>query len=397
MKNRFNMISEGGTMSPQEEGPRLQIVDVTEEYHGKPKIVVVGIGGCGCNAIDRMLSADIVGVEYIAMNTDLQALQNCEPDLKVQLGPKLTGGLGAGGNVETGESSAEESRDEIEESLQDASMVFIAAGMGGGTGTGAAPVVARIARDQSAVTVGVVTRPFEIEGAVKKNRAEQGISALRKEVDTLIVIPNDSLRREAGDEETLYDAFERGNRTLKDAVEGIANIISSPGLMNLDFQDIKKVITTGGGAMMGTGCCNGEHRASEAASRAISDPLLENVSIEGAKSLLVSIQASSGMKFSEFHEAVEIVTKAVGPQADVSLGTSIVDSMEDRLKVTVIATGFGEVEDSEMDALEMRLGEGLKNGSDNRELERDRMPFILGAARTSAKEERRKQPPFFKR
>jgi|GEM_PF-483780 len=397
MKNRFNMISEGGTMSPQEEGPRLQIVDVTEEYHGKPKIVVVGIGGCGCNAIDRMLSADIVGVEYIAMNTDLQALQNCEPDLKVQLGPKLTGGLGAGGNVETGESSAEESRDEIEESLQDASMVFIAAGMGGGTGTGAAPVVARIARDQSAVTVGVVTRPFEIEGAVKKNRAEQGISALRKEVDTLIVIPNDSLRREAGDEETLHDALERGNRTLKDAVEGIANIISSPGLMNLDFQDIKKVITTGGGAMMGTGCCNGEHRASEAASRAISDPLLENVSIEGAKSLLVSIQASSGMKFSEFHEAVEIVTKAVGPQADVSLGTSIVDSMEDRLKVTVIATGFGEVEDSEMDALDMRLGEGLKNGSENRELERDRMPFILGAARTSAKEERRKQPPFFKR
>lgn len=384
-------------MLPQEEGPRLQIVDVTEEYHGKPKIVVVGIGGCGCNAIDRMLSADIIGVEYIAMNTDLQALQNCEPDLKVQLGPKLTGGLGAGGNVETGESSAEESRDEIVESLQDSSMVFIAGGMGGGTGTGAAPVVARIARELSAITVGVVTRPFEIEGAVKKNRAEQGISALRKEVDTLIVIPNDSLRREAGDEETLSDAFERGNRTLKDAVEGIANIISSPGLMNLDFQDIKKVITTGGGAMMGTGCCNGEQRASEAASRAISDPLLENVSIEGAKSLLVSIQASSGMKFAEFHEAVEIVTKAVGEQADVSLGTSIVESMEDRLKVTVIATGFGEVDDNDLDSLDMRFSDRLNSDSVENVGNRERMPFILGTARTGEKEDRKKQPPFFKR
>lgn len=383
-------------MIPQEKGPRLQIVDVTEEYHGKPKIVVVGIGGCGCNAIDRMLNADIVGVEYIAMNTDLQALQNCDPDLKVQLGPKLTGGLGAGGNVETGESSAEESRDEIVESLQDCSMVFIAAGMGGGTGTGAAPVVSRIARDLNAITVGVVTRPFEIEGSIKKNRAEQGISALRKEVDTLIVIPNDSLRREAGDDETLSNALERGNRTLKDAVEGIANIISSPGLMNLDFQDIKKVITTGGGAMMGTGCCNGEHRASEAASRAISDPLLENVSIEGAQSLLVSIQASSSMKFAEFHDAVEIVTKAVGPQADVSLGTSIVESMGDKLKVTVIATGFGEVEDTEIDPVDIRLPHEIKTNTVNRDLERGRIPFILGAARSSGKEERKKQPPFFR-
>ncbi|MCD4701925.1 MAG: cell division protein FtsZ [Candidatus Aegiribacteria sp.] len=384
-------------MIPQEKGPRLQIVDVTEEYHGKPKIIVVGIGGCGCNAIGRMLNADIVGVEYIAMNTDLQALQNCEPDLKVQLGPKLTGGLGAGGNVETGESSAEESRDEIVESLQDCSMVFIAAGMGGGTGTGAAPVVGRIARELNAITVGVVTRPFEIEGSIKKNRAEQGISALRKEVDTLIVIPNDSLRREAGDDETLSNALERGNRTLKDAVEGIANIISSPGLMNLDFQDIKKVITTGGGAMMGTGCCNGEHRASEAASRAISDPLLENVSIEGAQSLLVSIQASSSMKFAEFHEAVEIVTKAVGPQADVSLGTSIVESMDDKLKVTVIATGFGEIEDTEIDSVDIRLPESLKSQSVPRDIERDRIPFILGAARSTGKEDRKKQPPFFRR
>ncbi len=384
-------------MKSQDEGPRLQIVDVTEEFHGKPKIVVIGIGGCGCNAIDRMLNADIVGVEYIAMNTDLQALQNCQSDLKVQLGSKLTSGLGAGGNVETGESSAEESKDEIEESIQDCSMVFITGGMGGGTGTGAAPVVARIARDNNAVTVGVVTRPFEIEGSVKKNRAEQGISALRKEVDTLIVIPNDSLRREAGDDETLADALERGNRTLKDAVEGIANIISSPGLMNLDFEDIRKVITTGGGAMMGTGCCNGEHRASEAASRAISDPLLENVSIEGAQSLLVSIQASSTMKFAEFHEAVEIVTKAVGPQADVSLGTSIIESMDDKLKVTVIATGFGEVEDTEIDSVELRLPESMKSQNSSRESEHDRTPFILGAARSTGKEERKKQPPFFRR
>jgi cell division protein FtsZ len=331
----------------KEEGPRLQIVDVAEEYRGKPKITVVGVGGCGCNAIDRMICADIIGVDYVAMNTDMQALNSCRADIRIQLGPKLTGGLGTGSNSETGESSAEESRKEIEECLQDASMVFIAAGMGGGTGTGASPVVARVAREIGAITVGVVTRPFEIEGSVKKNRAEQGIRALRQEVDTLIVIPNDSLRREAGTDETFQAAFDRGNRTLKDAVEGIANIISSPGLINLDFQDIKKVIQTGGGAMMGTGCCNGEHRASEAASRAISDPLLDNVSIEGAKSLLVSVQASSSMKFSEFHEAVEIVTRAVGDQADVSLGSSIVEEMGDRLKVTVIATGFGDMDEPE--------------------------------------------------
>lgn len=388
----------GGKMIPQEEqGPRLQIVDVTEEYHGKPKIVVVGIGGCGCNAIDKMLSADIIGVEYIAMNTDLQALQNCEPDLKVQLGPKLTGGLGTGGNVEVGESAAEENRDEIQESLQDSSMVFIAAGMGGGTGTGAAPVVARLAKEQNAITVGVVTRPFEIEGSVVKNKAEQGISALRKEVDTLIVIPNDSLLNETGEDETLCQAYERCNRTLKDAVEGIANIISSPGLMNLDFQDIRKVITTGGGAMMGTGCCNGEHRASEAASRAISDPLLENVSIEGAKSLLVSIQASSDMKFSEFHEAVNVVTKAVGPQADVCLGTSIVENMDEMLKVTVIATGFGEVDDPEIDDVDIRLPENLKSRNSAKEMERDRIPFVHGAVRNSGKQERKKHPPFLSR
>ncbi len=339
----------------QDEGPRLQIVDVAEEGRGKPKIAVVGIGGCGCNAIDRMISADIIGVDYVAMNTDLQALNSCRADLKIQLGPKLTGGLGTGGNPENGESSAEESKKEIEECLLDIRMVFIAAGMGGGTGTGAAPVIARAAKAAGAITVGVVTRPFEVEGHVKKNRSEQGIWALRKEVDTLIVIPNDSLRREAGDDESFASALDRGNKTLKDAVEGIANIISSPGLINLDFQDIKKVITTGGGAMMGTGCCNGEHRASEAASRAISDPLLENVSIEGAKSLLISVQASSSMRFSEFHEAVQIVTQAVGPQADVSLGSSLVEEMEDRLKVTVIATGFGEIEEISEHESEMPL------------------------------------------
>jgi cell division protein FtsZ len=345
----------------KEDGPRLQIVDVAEDFRGKPKITVVGVGGCGCNAIDRMIGADIIGVEYVAMNTDMQALNSCRADIRIQLGPKLTGGLGTGSNSEAGESSAEESRKEIEECLQDASMVFIAAGMGGGTGTGASPVVAKIARENGAITVAVVTRPFEIECSVKKNRAMHGIDALRREVDTLIVIPNDSLLREAGSDETFQAALDRGNRTLKDAVEGIANIISSPGLINLDFQDIKKVIQTGGTAMMGTGCCNGEHRASEAASRALSDPLLENVSIEGAKSLLVSVQASSSMKFSEFHEAVEIVTRAVGDQADVSLGSSIVEEMEDRLKVTVIATGFGVMDEPEDIEIPLRVPAAMAN------------------------------------
>jgi len=330
-----------------EEGPRLQIVEVAEECRGKPKIAVVGVGGCGCNSIDRMIGADIVGVDYVAMNTDMQALNSCRADIRIQLGPKLTAGLGTGGNSETGESSAEESRKEIEEAIQDASMVFIASGMGGGTGTGASPVVAKIARENGAITVGVVTRPFEFEGSVKKDRAMRGIEALRKEVDTLIVIPNDSLLRDSGSDETFLNALDRGNKTLKDAVEGIANIISSPGQINLDFQDIRKVILTGGAAMMGTGCCNGEHRASEAASRALSDPLLENVSIEGAKAVLISIQASSSLRLSEFQEAAEIITRAVGDQADVSIGSSVLEEMGDRLKVTVIATGFGEVSEPE--------------------------------------------------
>ena len=374
-----------------DEGPRLQIVDVAEECRGKPKIAVVGVGGCGCNAIDRMISADIIGVDYVAMNTDLQALNSCRADLKIQLGPKLTGGLGTGGNPETGESSAEESRKEIEECIQDTSMVFIAAGMGGGTGTGAAPVIARAAKATGAITVGVVTRPFEVEGDVKRNRSEQGIWALRREVDTLIVIPNDSLRREAGDDETFANALDRGNRTLKDAVEGIANIISSPGLINLDFQDIRKVITTGGGAMMGTGCCNGEHRASEAANRAISDPLLENVSIEGAKSLLISVQASSSMRFAEFHEAVEIVTKEVGPQADVSLGSSLVEDMDDRLKVTVIATGFGEMDEIDEIETNSSLTDRLPSKVISRSGERNRMGFDTEHVRTSIEPERKKR------
>ncbi len=384
-------------MLPAEEGPRLHIVEVTEEYKGKPKLTVVGVGGCGCNAIDMMIQADIVGVEYVAMNTDLQALNSCKADQTIQLGPKLTGGQGTGGNCETGESAAEESRKEIEEAIQDSSMVFIAAGMGGGTGTGAGPVVARVARNVGAITVGVVTRPFKVEGSVVQLRADQGIGALRDEVDTLIVIPNDSILREAGDEETVTGAFARGNRTLKDAVEGIANIICSPGLINLDFQDIKKVITTGGGAMMGTGCCNGEHRASEAATRAISDPLLENVSIDGARSLLISVQASGSLRMSEFHEAVEIVTDAVGGQADVSLGTSIVDGMGDRLKVTVIATGFGEIEEPEREEVRHVIPASVSNEF-GRSRERSSVAFpSTQPAGEKSERERKKQPPFLKK
>lgn len=317
--------------------------EIDEEFtSGTAMIRVVGVGGCGGNAINRMIQANLKGVEYIAINTDSQDLQRCLADVKLQLGPRLTKGLGAGGNSERGEQAAEESQKEIEECLTGSDMVFVTAGMGGGTGTGATPVVARAASDAGAITVGVVTRPFEFEGTVRASQADNGVEELRKEVDTLIVIPNDRLISLAADDASFEEVMMMANMVLLNAVEGICSLISSPGQMNLDFQDVRTVITQGGGAMMGTGSASGASRAIEAAREAISSPLLDNVSIEGARSLLVNLQASRSVKFKEFTESSKTIAEVVGPQANVFVGMSVREELGDVLKVTVIATGFGE-------------------------------------------------------
>jgi cell division protein FtsZ len=323
------------------------IEEVGEETSGKVRLKVVGVGGCGCNAVNRMIRAELTGVDFVAVNTDLQALNNSMADTKIQIGARVAKGRGAGGNSEIGEQAAEESMKDIEEHLNGSHMVFIAAGMGGGTGTGAAPIIARAARDAGAITVGIVTRPFEFENSIRLNQAEMGISALRKVVDTLIVIPNERLTTLAEEDSTLEQMFDLSNSVLLNAVDGISSLITTPGIVNRDFQDVKTVITYGGGAMMGTGKASGPSRAVEAAREAISGPLLDGVSIEGAKALLVNIQASCSLKYREFQEAMETVTRATGPQANVFFGTSLNDRMGDELRVTVLATGFGNPEPAE--------------------------------------------------
>ncbi|NLP04323.1 cell division protein FtsZ [Candidatus Fermentibacteria bacterium] len=321
---------------------QLTEVGLGEDATGRVRLRVVGVGGCGCNAIDRMIRKGISGVEFIAMNTDAQVLDNCLADVKLQIGQRATRGHGAGGNCEIGEQAAEESMKEIEELLDGSHMVFLTAGMGGGTGTGATPHIAKAAREAGAVTVGIVTSPFEYEGPIRNTQAEHGIELLRKEVDTLIVIPNDRLRTLAEEDSTLTQMFDMANDVLLNAVDGICSLISSSGLINRDFQDVKTVITQGGGAMIGTGKASGQNRAAEAAKDAISGPLLDSISIEGAKALLIHIQSSPDVRFNEFDEAVRTITQAAGNQAHVFLGTSLHKELGDEMKITVIATGFGQ-------------------------------------------------------
>ncbi len=321
---------------------QLTEVGLGDDVTGRVRLRVVGVGGCGCNALDRMIRKGIGGVEFIAMNTDAQVLENCLADVKLQIGQRVTRGHGAGGNCEIGEQAAEESMKEIEELLAGSHMVFITAGMGGGTGTGATPRIAKAAKDAGAVTVGVVMSPFECEGPIRNSQAEHGIEALRKEVDTLIVIPNDRLRTLAEENSTLMQMFDMANEVLLNAVDGICSLISSSGVINRDFQDVKTVITTGGGAMIGTGKASGPNRAAEAAKDAISGPLLDSISIEGAKALLIHIQSSPDVRFNEFDEAVRTITQAAGSHAHVFIGTSLNRDLGDEMKIMVIATGFGQ-------------------------------------------------------
>ncbi|HEX3004047.1 MAG TPA: cell division protein FtsZ [Angustibacter sp.] len=302
-------------------------------------IKVVGIGGGGVNAINRMIDVGLKGVEFIAINTDAQALLMSDADVKLDVGRELTRGLGAGADPEVGKKAAEDHMEEIEEVLRGADMVFVTAGEGGGTGTGGAPVVAKIARSLGALTIGVVTRPFTFEGRRRANSAESGISALRDEVDTLIVIPNDRLLSISDRAVSMLDAFRSADQVLLSGVQGITDLITTPGLINLDFADVKSVMQGAGSALMGIGSARGEDRAVQAAELAISSPLLE-ASIDGAYGVLLSIQGGSDLGLFEINEAARLVQEAAHPEANIIFGAVIDDALGDEVRVTVIAAGF---------------------------------------------------------
>ncbi len=306
------------------------------------KIKVVGIGGGGTNAINSMISVtQIVGVDFIAMNTDAQALLTSQAPTKVQIGEQLTRGLGAGGNPEIGFKAAEESRDKIKDHLKDADMVFLTCGEGGGTGTGATPVVAEIAKELGALTVAVVTKPFAFEGARRMVNAEEGIANLKDKVDTLIVIPNQRLLDVVDRKMTLLEAFRVADSVLGQGVQGISDLITMPGLINVDFADVRAIMTNSGSALMGIGTGVGENRAATAARTAIASPLLE-VSVEGAKGVLFNVTGGPDLTMAEVDEAAKTIAQAVDPDANIIFGATIVDSMVDQVKITVVATGFDE-------------------------------------------------------
>ena len=302
-------------------------------------IKVVGIGGGGVNAVNRMIDAGLKGVEFIAINTDAQALLMSDADVKLDIGRKLTRGLGAGANPEVGKQAAIDHTEEIEEALRGADMVFVTAGEGGGTGTGGAPIIAQIAKNLGALTVGVVTRPFGFEGKRRASQAEVGIEELRKEVDTFIVIPNDRLLAISDRSITAPEAFKSADAVLLSGVQGITDLITTPGLINLDFADVKSVMDGAGSALMGIGSARGESRATRAAELAISSPLLE-ASIDGAHGVLLSIAGGSDLGLFEISEAAELVAKCAHPDANIIFGTVIDDALGDEVRVTVIAAGF---------------------------------------------------------
>ncbi|RWU85130.1 cell division protein FtsZ [Janibacter hoylei PVAS-1] len=302
-------------------------------------IKVVGIGGGGVNAVNRMIEVGLKGVEFIAINTDAQALLMSDADVKLDVGRELTRGLGAGADPEVGKKAAEDHAEEIEEVLKGADMVFVTAGEGGGTGTGGAPVVAKIAKSLGALTIGVVTRPFTFEGRRRANQAESGIGALRDEVDTLIVIPNDRLLSISDRAVSMLDAFRSADQVLLSGVQGITDLITTPGLINLDFADVKSVMQGAGSALMGIGSARGEDRAVQAAELAISSPLLE-ASVDGAHGVLLSIQGGSDLGLFEINEAARLVQEAAHPEANIIFGAVIDDALGDEVRVTVIAAGF---------------------------------------------------------
>ena len=314
-------------------------------------IKVVGVGGGGTNAVNRMIEEGIRGVEFVAINTDAQALAISDADIKVHIGTDITRGLGAGANPEIGRKAADESRDDIKEALAGADMVFITAGEGGGTGTGAAPIVADIAmNDIGALTVAVVTKPFTFEGRKRKKSAEEGIDTLAQSVDTMIVIPNDKLLDIAEKKTTMLEAFSMADAVLSQGTQGITDLITVPGVINLDFADVKTIMKQAGTAMMGIGTASGDTRAVDAAQQAISSPLLES-SIDGATRVLLSIAGSKDLGIQEINDAADLVASAVDPEANIIFGTVVDESLGDQVRITVIATGFSDANVSRQDEL----------------------------------------------
>ncbi len=313
------------------------------ELEGVARIKVIGVGGGGSNAVSRMFKERVPGVEYIVMNTDIQALMRSDVPVKLRIGEQLTNGMGVGGNPEKGSASAEESREEIYDIMRDSDMIFVAAGMGGGTGTGAAPIIAEIARETGALTVGVVTRPFAFEGIRRSNQAQAGIEKLETNVDTLLVIPNQRLSVVAKEEVTAENAFKLADDVLRLGVQSITELITNAGDINLDFADVQSIMRDAGPAWMSIGWGSGEGRARDAAQQAITNPLMD-VSIEGANGVLFNITGGSDLKLTELHEAAEVIQRVVDPEANIIFGMTTDAKMENEIKLTIIATGFPTTE-----------------------------------------------------
>ena len=345
--------------------------------HTAPLIKVIGAGGGGSNAVNRMFRTPIPGVEYIVVNTDSQALQRCDTPMRVQVGERLTRGLGVGGDPETGRLAAEESREHLTELLRGADMVFVAAGMGGGTGTGTAPIIAELAKESGALTVGVVTKPFSFEGTQRRKLSEDGVHRLKDKVDSLIVIPNDRLIAISDEKVTMSSAFSLADDVLLQSVQSIAELITVPGEINLDFADVKSVMTQAGPSWLGIGTGSGEKRAIIAAKAAVACPLLE-VSIEGATGVLFNVTGGNNLTLSEVNNASEAIQELVAPDANIFFGMVTDPKMEDEVRVTIIATGFPTM-DTMNSSREEDLAELISSGAvtgETRELEIDLPPFL---------------------
>ena len=369
MENRLSLAG-----VPEEDNNRIHLADRAD--NGVTTIKVIGVGGAGGNAVDNMIEERSAGVEFITANTDRQALDATLAPTKLQIGGELTKGLGAGANPEVGRRSAEENNQEISDQLSGTDMVFITAGMGGGTGTGAAPIIAKIAKEQGCLTVAVITKPFDFEGKTRKTQAEEGVRALRNTADTLITIPNQRLLQVVGRGTSLRDAFKVADNVLRQAVEGIANLIVAPGLINLDFADVQTIMSGMGLAVMGTGVGHGDKRAIEAAHLAVSSPLLEDSSIDGARGILLNVTGGYDIALHEVHDAASIIREAVHEDAHIIFGAVTDEKLEDELRVTVIATGFHH-----RDADTRALRQGGRGGQDahGNEPSQERRPRSQGA------------------
>ena len=356
------------------------MIELEENTNSGANLKVVGIGGGGCNAVNTMIKAGLGGVEFVGANTDGQALAGCGAPIKIQLGTKLTKGLGAGANPEIGRNAVLEDKDRIREVLMGADMVFITAGLGGGTGTGGAPILAAIARDVGALTVAVVTKPFLFEGKKRQRQAEEGLKELRKCVDTLITIPNQRLLNLAGRDMSLLETFRKADEVLLQAVQGISDLITVNGLINLDFADVRTVMSEMGLALMGTGAASGENRAIEAAQRAISSPLLEDITISGARGILINITGGTDLTLYEVNEASTLVQEEAHEEANIIFGAVIDETLKEEMRVTVIATGFGRAEEMEERIPESRAASPEKEKTvvsfTRRESNRDIPTFI---------------------